>query len=154
MRKFSGIFFLCILLAQLIPNAVFGEKNKSDTRSELAVFLGGTTNKDGNAVTFGADYQYRLTSVTGIGVLVDHAAGVMKSTVFGAALWLHLKQWQLTLAPGIEFADIETKAVFRVGLEYEFELPPNFSISPAVNLDTERRGEPSVVYGLSFGMEL
>jgi len=67
-------------------------------------------------------------------------------------LFLHLLNWELTLAPGVEFVDSETSFVFRAGIEYEIKLP-YFSISPMINLDSERGGEPSLVYGLSFGME-
>lgn len=98
------------------------------------------------------DYQYRLSPPVGVGLVLDHAAGDIKSTLLAPALFLHLFSWKATLAPGVEFVDSETFFVFRGGIEYEIKLP-YFSISPAINIDFERGGEPALVYGLSFGME-
>lgn len=123
-----------------------------DARNEIAIFLGLTTNKDATAATFGVDYQYRLSGPVGLGLVLDHAAGDIKSTLLAPGLFLHFLSWELTLAPGVEFSDSETSFVFRAGIEYEIKLP-YFSISPAINLDTERDDELSLVYGLSFGME-
>jgi len=127
-------------------------EGEEDARNEIAIFLGLTTNKDATAATFGVDYQYRLTGPVGLGLVLDHAAGDIKSTLLAPGLFLHLLSWELTLAPGVEFVDSETNFVFRAGLEYEIKLP-YFSISPTINLDSERGGELSLVYGLSFGME-
>ena len=137
-------------LAQTPPNytAVGGE----DARNEIAIFLGLTTNKDATAATFGVDYQYRLTGPVGLGLVLDHAAGDIKSTLLAPGLFLHLLNWELTVAPGVEFVDSETNFVFRAGIEYEIKLP-YFSISPAINVDFERNDETALVYGLSFGME-
>ena len=123
-----------------------------DARNEIAIFLGLTTNKDATAATFGVDYQYRLSGPVGLGLVLDHAAGDIKSTLLAPGLFLHFLSWELTLAPGVEFSDSETSFVFRAGIEYEIKLP-YFSISPAINLDTVRDDELSLVYGLSFGME-
>jgi len=137
-------------LAQTSPN--FTAEGEDEARNEIAIFLGLTTNKDATAATFGIDYQYRLSPPVGIGLVLDHAAGDIKSTLLAPAVFLHLLSWELTLAPAVEFVDSETSFVFRAGLEYEIKLP-YFSISPTINLDSERGGELSLVYGLSFGME-
>ena len=84
-----------------------------DARNEIAIFLGLTTNKDATAATFGVDYQYRLSPPVGLGLVLDHAAGDIKSTLLAPALFLHLLSWEVTLAPGVEFVDSETKFVFR-----------------------------------------
>ncbi len=125
---------------------------EEDARNEIAIFLGLTTNKDATAATFGVDYQYRLSPPVGVGLVLDHAAGEIKSTLLAPALFLHLLSWEITLAPGVEFVDSETNLIFRAGIEYEIKLP-YFSISPTINLDSERGGELSLAYGLSFGME-
>ncbi len=132
--------------------ANYSGEGEEDARNEIAIFLGLTTNKDATAGTFGVDYQYRLSPPVGLGLVLDHAAGDIKSTIVAPGLFLHLLNWEATLAPGVEFVDSETKFVFRVGIEYEFKLP-YFSISPAINLDFERGDEIALVYGLSFGME-
>jgi len=64
-----------------------------------------------------------------------------------------VKNLAFTIAPGAEFSDDETTMVLRVGASYEFELS-RFSISPAIFYDTERAGDPALVYGLSFGIKL
>ena len=127
-------------------------EEEEESRNEIALFLGLTTNKDATAATFGVDYQYRLSGPVGLGLVLDHAAGDIKSTLLAPGLFLHFLSWELTLAPGVEFSYSETSFVFRAGIEYEIKLP-YFSISPAINLDTERDDEISLVYGLSFGME-
>jgi len=159
MKQVSYVLCLAVWLLVVVPfNGLAQEVNEErkedggEGRNELALFLGGTTNKDATAITFGLDYQYRLTPLVGIGGLIDHAAGDIKSTLLGAAAFLHFLSWEITLAPAVEFVGDETNFTFRVGLAYEISLPA-FSISPALNLDTERGGELSVVYGLSFGIE-
>ena len=125
---------------------------EEESRNEIALFLGLTTNKDATAATFGIDYQYKLSPLAGLGLVIDHAAGDIKSTIVAPGLFLHLLSWEFTLAPGVEFVDDETKFVFRTGVEYEIKLP-YFSISPAINVDFERNDEIALVYGLSFGIE-
>jgi len=138
------------ILAQTPAN--YPVEGEEEARNEIALFLGLTTNKDATAATFGIDYQYRLSPLAGLGLVFDHAAGDIKSTIVAPGLFLHLLSWEFTLAPGVEFVDSETKFVFRVGIEYEFKLP-YLSISPAINVDFERNDEIALVYGLSFGME-
>jgi hypothetical protein len=130
----------------------YSGEGEEDARNEIAVFLGLTTNKDATAGTFGVDYQYRLSGPVGLGLVLDHAAGDIKSTIIAPGLFLHFLSWEATLATGVEFVDSEAKFVFRAGIEYEFKLP-YFSISPAINIDFERGDEIALVYGLSFGME-
>lgn len=159
MNKYICIILILICIVSLsqsetpaqIP-ANFTSESGEDARNEIAIFLGLTTNTDATAATFGVDYQYTLSPLVGLGLVLDHAAGDIKSTLLAPALFLHLLSWELTLAPAVEFSDSETSFVFRAGLEYEIKLP-YFSISPTINLDSERAGELSLVYGLSFGME-
>ncbi len=151
------LILICIIsLSQLetlaLTPPIYPGEGGEDARNTIAIFLGLTTNKDATAATFGVDYQYRLSPPVGIGLVLDHAASDIKSTIVAPALFLHLLNWEATLAPGAEFVDSETKFVFRIGIEYEFKLP-YFSISPAINVDFERGDEIALVYGLSFGME-
>ena len=159
MREIYCIIYPLIFFAVLIPFDAHPQTESEDSgyekeeaRNELAVFLGVTTNEDATAFTFGLDYQYRISPIVGIGALVDHAAGDIKSTLVGPALLLHFRKWEFTLAPAAEFLEDETVAAVRFGLEYEIKLP-KFSISPAVNVDFERSGSPAAVYGLAFSKE-
>ena len=128
---------------------------EAEPRHGLSVFLGGTTTEEVSAFTIGLDYQYRVSSAIGVGVLVDHAAGDIKSTLVAAALFLHYKQWEATVAPAVEFhgdSEEETAMAFRIGLGYELSLG-SYGIVPAVFFDTERAGEPAFVYGVALGMD-
>jgi len=136
-------------LAQTPAN--YSGEGEEESRNEIALFLGLTTNKDATAGTFGVDYQYRLSGPIGLGLVLDHAAGDIKSTLLAPGLFIHLLKWEFVIAPGIEFVDSETLFVFRGGIAYTIELS-HFSIFPNINIDFERGGEIALVYGLSFGM--
>lgn len=145
---FLFVFFLSI--------ESFADSNKDsegeEAKNELSLFLGATSNSDGTAFTIGLDYQYRITGLLGIGALIDHAGSDINSTLLGPAAFFHLRNWEITAAPALEFSDSETTLTYRIGLGYEIGLKA-FSISPAVNIDGSRGGEFSVVYGLGFSVE-
>ena len=155
MKKVPYDLCLAVWLLVVVPFNGLAQEREEDGgegRNELALFLGGTTNKDATAITFGLDYQYRLDPLLGIGALIDHAAGEIKSTLVGIGTFVHFQRWEITFAPAVEFTGDEINPSFRLGLKYEIKLSA-FSISPAVNVDGARGGEFSVVYGLSVGTE-
>lgn len=129
------------------------DNNSMERKNELSLFIGATSNESTTAFTYGLDYQYRLSELFGIGVILDHAAGDIESTLLGPALFLHWAQVELALVPAIEFVDSETNYIFRLGFEYEFEFDDKYSLAPSVNFDLERRNEFAVVYGLSFAFK-
>lgn len=149
------ILVTALFIFVLFPGNIWGQEEEEgpEGKSDISLFLGGTTNSDATAFTIGLDYQYRLSRVFGVGAILDHAAGDISSTLVAPALFLHLKQLSFTVAPAAEFSDDGTAFVFRVGAEYEFEIS-KFTISPAIFYDTERGGEPALVYGLSFGIKI
>ena len=149
------IIVTALWLIAFLPENIWGQEEKESPKgkSDISLFLGGTSNSDATAFTIGLDYQYRLSRVFGVGAILDHAAGEISSTLVAPALFLHVKQLSFTVAPAAEFSDDGTAFVFRVGAEYEFEIS-KFTIFPAIFYDTERGGEPALVYGLSFGYEL
>ena len=149
------ILATALLLFVLLPGNIWGQEKKEapESKSDISLFLGATSGSEDTAFTIGVDYQYRISNVFGVGALLDFAGGDFKSTLVAPALFLHLKKFSFTLAPGAEFSDDETTMVLRLGASYEFELS-RFSISPAIFYDTERGGDPALVYGLSFGIKL
>ena len=152
MKIFS--FGLLILLLPLITfSQESDDKSEEEKGSSLAIFLGGSTNKDASAFTIGADYQYRINKIFGVGALIDHAAGDLQSTIIGPALFLHVSPFEFMVAPVIENSDDELSPVVRLGVGYEIELSV-LSIVPSVFMDTERAGEITVVYGLSFAFDI
>ena len=156
MKSKNTIIATALLLFVLFPVNIWGQEEKEapESKSDISLFLGASSHTDKTAFTIGVDYQYRISTVFGVGALVDYIGGGIGSTLVAPALFLHVKKLSFTVAPGAEFSDDETTMVLRVGANYEFELPGGFSISPAIFYDTERGGEPTLVYGLSFGLEL
>ena len=131
------------LLILLLPLFAFAQesegKDEKEKKNSIAIFFGGTTNSESSAFTIGADYQYRISHLFGIGALIDHAVGDIQSTILGPAFFLHLRNFEFTVAPVIEYSDDEWSPVLRVGVGYEIELPV-LAIVPEVFFDTERGG--------------
>ncbi len=155
MKYKQVILVTAFLFFVLLPGNIWGQEEKEapEGKSDISLFLGASSNSDETAFTIGADYQYRISRVFGVGAILDYAGGDIKSTLVAPAVFLHVKDLSFTLAPGAEFSDDETTMVLRVGAQYEFELS-RFSISPSIFYDTERGGDPTWVYGLSFGIGL
>ncbi|MGB5215919.1 MAG: hypothetical protein WBN88_20025 [Anderseniella sp.] len=122
-----------------------------EKRHHVEVFLGNTHTEEGNdAFSFGAQYEYRLSSLIGIGILGEYAFENIDAWVVGAPLTIHPGAgWQLVAMPGVEIEDSETKFLFRAGVGYEFELE-QFSIKPEVNADFVG-GDVNLVFGVSLG---
>ena len=91
-------FFIVGLLVFFIGVAHAQEKadsDKKESKNELSVFLGGTSNSDATAFTLGVDYQHRFTKVVGFGCLVDYAMGDIQSVLVAPALYLHAWHFEL-----------------------------------------------------------
>ena len=143
------VFFIGVTYAQ------DGDDIKEDKKKNgLAVFVGGTSNSDATAITFGLDYQYRISKLIGVGVILDYASGDIESLLIAPAIFFHISALEIALAPGAEFSNDDTSAIMRVGLSYEFEISEKFTISPSLCFDTERNLEESIVYGVAFGFKL
>ncbi|MGL1889666.1 MAG: hypothetical protein OCD76_24340 [Reichenbachiella sp.] len=141
----SCLFLPCQLLAQ--ENE---EVSEEERKSELSVFLGGTSKARNSALTIGVDYQYRLNQHVGIGGLVDYAAGDLQSLLIGPAFFLHIMHLEATFAPSVEINEEGMIGAFRSGVKYEFEIS-KYTLSPGVYYDTERKESPAWIYGLAFG---
>jgi hypothetical protein len=122
-------------------------------RHHIAVSLGNThTEEDEDAFTVGVDYEYRLSSLIGVGVLGEYATGGLDTWVVGVPFALHPGAgWRLVAMPGMEIADDETAFLFRVGAGYEFEIE-RFTLMPEVNADFVD-GETNLFFGASLGVK-
>ena len=130
------------------------ESKKEESKNSLALFIGGTSNESTSAFTVGLDYQYRINKLIGVGALIDYATADINSLLVAPALYLHVSNFEFTIAPALEISkDEDPVGVFRLGAAYEFEFK-KFSLSPAVFWDLERNGEPAIVYGLSLDFDL
>lgn len=152
MKKFFIIGFLTIL-SSITYAQEKTDSDKEESKNEISIFVGGTSNSDATAFTLGVDYQHRFSKVFGFGGLVDYAMGDIQSVLVAPAVYLHAWKFEFTVAPAAEFSESDIKAVLRLGAAYEIELK-KFLISPSVFFDTERNESPSWVYGLSFGFDL
>ena len=153
--KFS--LFLLTVFSCFIFSSSFSQEGKegeeSEGKNEIAVFLGGTSQLEGDgtsAFTLGLDYSYRVGKLIGLGFLFDHASGDLKSTLIGPFVSSHLRKFVLTAAPALEFSEEETTPTYRLGIAYKIELPNGFAILPTLNFDKERREEISLVYGFTI----
>jgi len=144
-----------------------GHKGKGHThRHHVALFLGGAhgeteieqgehgesnhSTKSADAFTVGLDYEYRLSSVFGIGGLVEYAGGDLEATGVLGALFIHpVGGLKFILAPGVEHEGGHNKFLFRTGVYYDFFFG-KFSVSPNFNVDFVD-GDENLVYGVSFG---
>lgn len=145
--------------------------------NHIALFVGAST-RTGEApeggsrtgFTIGLDYERRLTSVIGLGLLVDYVPGeIGRAVLLAVPLYLRpVGGLGLTLAPGVEFEEEEaeeletrssetedahtsTNFAFRLGAFYSFPLTSMFSLVPQFNADFISGGDTTLVYGLSFG---
>lgn len=127
-------------------------ENKEEKKNDLSLFLGNTSNADASAFTIGADYQYRVNRILGVGAFIDYASGKIHSTLIGPAIFVHVWNFEFTIAPSVEFSDNDVAATYRLGVQYDFEMS-KFSVSPALYFDSERKEKPAWVYGVSFGFK-
>ena len=149
----------CLLLITFIAGPALSEESASGHREEgiedsndVAIFLGGSHHKDENGFSVGLDFEHRLSTIFGVGGLVEYTAGDFDSWVVAAPLFVHpYKGFRLILAPGFENKEGDNNFLFRTGLAYQFEIGNKWSISPEYNADFVN-GETVHVYGISFGL--
>jgi len=90
-------------------------------------------------------------TLTGLGVVVEHAFGELEATTVLAVADIHLHEgWVMQIGPGYEFAEEENAVVGRVGFLYEFEWD-GFTLSPQLHYDYHVGGEDAFVAGFALG---
>ena len=121
------------------------------------LFLGATIPEEGSTeVTIGAEYEYRINEMFGVGGIVEYTPEAEDGEGAGvavAALHVHpMERLRLTVGGGMEFVDSEEKddeALFRIGAAYDFELGNNYAIAPTVAVDFVD-GDQAVVVGATL----
>jgi hypothetical protein len=84
----------------------------------------------------GADYEYGLTEMFGVGGFADLVLGADRSLAIGAQAYLHLEEnFALIAGPGVERVHDQWGAIFRVGASYEIELDTGYTLAPTVFYD-------------------
>jgi len=143
-------------------------------RNHLGVSLAATTQLAEGAGThfiLGADYEYRLSQLIGIGVIGELIFAEETEYLFALPLFLHVTEslW-FRVAPGFEVAhhseeegDVhaeedhgngdhtskETEFFMRIGVGYGIVVG-GFTITPIIDLDFFRK-HTSLVWGISIG---
>ena len=146
--KHAVWFALVFLLMAVSGTAFAGEQS-------LALFIGITDDRGDDAFSLGLDYEYKFSEVFGIGGLLDHAGGDVRTWVVGVPIFAHpVGGLVVLLAPGIEHQDDGDKeALIRLGAGWDFEVGERFVITPVFNIDFVD-GDKVYVYGVEFGYKL
>ena len=105
----------------------------------------------GDYATLGIDYEYRVSQLLGLGVVLEQAYDGLNATTALAVADVHLHRGLIMqLGPGFEWMEHERIAVMRVGMLYEFEFE-QFTLSPQLHWDFHDGHDNAVVAGMALG---
>lgn len=148
--------FMLVVVAWLSNLAVAAEHEgehenaHGHPKNVIAGFVGVThEGRRENAATFGLEYERRLDNRFGVGVIAERAIGELDFWVFAIPFAFHSGPWKVYVAPGIEDGDLGSEDLFRVGVEYGFEVG-TWEIAPQLDVDFVD-GEEVFVFGVTFG---
>jgi len=141
-------FTIVAVLIAVSGTAFAGEQS-------LALFVGITDDRGDNVFSLGLDYEYKFSEIFGLGGLLDHASGDVRSWVVGVPIFAHpVGGLVVLLAPGVEHQnDGDNEALVRLGAGWEFEIGERFVLAPMFNVDFVD-GDKVYVYGIEFGYKL
>lgn len=106
---------------------------------------------EGDNATVGLDYEYRVSSLLGLGTVLEYASGDLEATTLLAVTDVHLYEGLIMqIGPGYEHRDGENVFVARTDFLYEFEYE-NFTLSPQLHWDYHRRETNAFVAGIALG---
>ena len=106
---------------------------------------------EGNNATLGLDYEYRVSSLLGLGTVLEHASGDLEATTLLAVTDVHLYEGLIMqIGPGYEHRDGDNVFVARTGFLYEFEYE-NFTLSPQLHWDYHSGETNAFVAGIALG---
>jgi carbohydrate-selective porin OprB len=147
MRRFNNSICAVIFVFLAILSAEAGAESETQGGQSVGFFVGNRDEGSSNGFTVGAEYEYRLSKLLGIGGFAEYAGGDFDSLVLGVPVTFHpLAGWAFQLAPGVEF-NSGTELLFRIGAGYEFEISPQWSLVPKLSVDFVD-GDSVFVYGL------
>jgi len=159
-RKFLGAVLVSVMLigGEQVAMASEGAEGDADAhhRHHVGLLLGGAVRSEhgeiGAGFALGADYEFRLHRLVGVGALVEVAAGDIRDVIVIAPVSLHLwRGFKLVAAPGVEVPGHGgSEFLFRLGVAYLFPIDI-FSIGPEFNVDIVD-GHPTYVTGLAVGV--
>ena len=159
---------LVALLALPLPALPADEHEAEEYhRYHIAGLLAGSHTEGKNGVTAGGDYEFRFVRHLGAAVTGEYVGGGFREDLVaftaGAHPWKGLK---LQAGPGFdrelhrneaESAEVGeagdhkvTRALFRIGGGYDFEISKNMTVGPDFAYDI-LKGEKVFVYGVTIG---
>lgn len=155
--------FLLILIVPILAPPALAAEDPMASPNHFALFggftSGGQDSGDGReraAFTVGVDYERRLSSRWGLGVMGDWAFGDRREFIVVAPLFYHTRSdLRFHLAPGVERIrsdgpqDAKSEFLLRAGLAYDFHFD-GVSLSPSLSVDFVH-GEQLYVLGASVG---
>jgi hypothetical protein len=116
----------------------------------VAVFIGvAAEERRESGLALGLEYERRLNSKFGIGVLAEHTFGDIDANVYALPLAFHTGPWKFYVAPGIEDSELGKENLLRVGGEYGFEVG-HWEVSPQIDIDFVD-GDSIYVIGVTIG---
>jgi hypothetical protein len=120
-------------------------------RHHVGLLLGNTEEGHENGFTIGADYEYRLKKVIGLGGVAEYIGGDFDSFVLAGLVFIHpYRDLRFVLGPGFENRESKNKFFLRAGIGYRFHVGDAWTIAPEFNVDFFDRDE-ALVYGVSIG---
>ena len=138
------------------------EEEEELERNHFSLFTGGSHQGSENGFSLGGEYEFRFNRLVGAGVMGEYAWG-FREEIFVFPVYFHpVGGLVLAAGPGLdrptgatsegegEGGEEEgTAFLFRVAVQYEFELGKGFSIGPIVAFDFVN-GDQVLVYGMGF----
>jgi hypothetical protein len=124
-----------------------------DGNNEVAVFVGVTDVAGDAGGSLGLDYEYRFTRIFGLGATAEYTAADLREWLFAVSFNFHVwKELKIFGAPGVEIEteDGTDSFVFRVGVEYGFDIGRGWEAAPALNFDITSE-DTAIVIGVGFG---
>jgi hypothetical protein len=136
-RIVRGIVFIFAVLVAVHAGAA---------EQTLSLFVGVTDDRGDDVFSLGLDYEYKFSEVFGIGGLLDHANGDVRTWVVGVPIFAHpVGGLVVLLAPGVEHQNDGDNEALVLG--------DRFVVTPIVNVDFVD-GDKVYVYGVEFGHKL
>ena len=153
-----ALLFLILFVGVSGNNNAWAEPEGVEHRHKIYLF-GGVTQEDSEIDgSLGLGYEYRITELLGIAGLAEFTGGeAERAMAFGIGATVHPYAGLYFLAgPGFEIVDPkhedrEELFLFRLGVGYDFELTPRWSLAPEFNVDFVSGGDVKLVYGLVLG---
>jgi len=151
-------FLAVLFIATATATAAFAEAEPeydADRRNHFSVVAAGSRlfvdgHEDESAFTVGGDYEYRVSRLLGVGLILEHAFDPIDATTFLGVFDIHVwRGFALQTGGGVEWTSDGSNAVGRIGGLYEFELERGFTIAPQVHYDFSK--EDTLVFGVGFG---